>query len=72
LEKLGFPWILSTEMSLFNGLRTNFAETFIRAPYAPQGSEGRRARPSVVINNAFELVFSRAYFLHAYDSSIDF
>jgi hypothetical protein len=33
LEKLGFPRILSSEMSLFNELRANFAETFIRAPY---------------------------------------
>jgi hypothetical protein len=26
LEKLGFPWILSSESSLINGLRGNFAE----------------------------------------------
>jgi hypothetical protein len=28
LEKLGFPWILSSEMSLFNGLRENFSKNF--------------------------------------------
>ena len=28
LEKLGFPWILSSGMSLFNGLQGNFSETF--------------------------------------------
>ena len=43
LEKLGFPWILSSEMSLFNGLRANFAETFIRAPYAPREGRGKRS-----------------------------
>jgi hypothetical protein len=26
LEKLGFPWILSSESSLFNGLRVIFAD----------------------------------------------
>jgi hypothetical protein len=28
LEKLGFPWILSSEASLFNGLRGNFVGEF--------------------------------------------
>jgi hypothetical protein len=28
LEKLGFPWILSSESSLFNGLRAIFCGTF--------------------------------------------
>jgi hypothetical protein len=31
LEKLGFPWILSSESSVFNGLRGIFAEEISRA-----------------------------------------
>ena len=32
LEKLGFPWILSSEMSLFNGLRAMFAMRIFEPP----------------------------------------
>jgi hypothetical protein len=46
LEKLGFPWILSSEMSLFNGLRANFAEPFIRAPYGAWTALGSRVQSS--------------------------
>jgi hypothetical protein len=31
LDFLGFPWILSSEMSLFNGLRGIFAENIFSA-----------------------------------------
>ena len=34
LEKLGFPWILSSEMSLFNGLRGIFVEIIFLRPFA--------------------------------------
>jgi hypothetical protein len=40
LEKLGFPWILSSEMSLFNGLWANFAENFIRALLLSHAGQG--------------------------------
>jgi hypothetical protein len=35
LEKLGFPWILSSEMSLFNGLRAIFGKSFLCAVRGP-------------------------------------
>jgi hypothetical protein len=35
LEKLGFPWILSFEMSLFNGLRAVFGKSFFCAVPGP-------------------------------------
>ena len=41
LEKLGFPWILSSEMSLFNGLRAIFAKKNSRSP-SPAFEGGRR------------------------------
>jgi hypothetical protein len=49
LEKLGFPWILSSEMSLFNGLQRIFAERFIRAPSAPRepGKQPKRRAQSL-------------------------
>jgi hypothetical protein len=34
LEKLGFPWILSSESSLFNGLQWIFAEEKYSRPFA--------------------------------------
>jgi hypothetical protein len=34
LEKLGFPWILSSETRLFNGLRRIFAEQNFSRPFA--------------------------------------
>jgi hypothetical protein len=33
LEKLGFPWILSCEMSLFNRLRANFPRKILFGPF---------------------------------------
>jgi hypothetical protein len=33
LEKLGFPWILSSESRLINGLRAVFAGKIFRAPF---------------------------------------
>jgi hypothetical protein len=50
LEKLGFPWILSSEMSLFNGLRENFAEHFIRALDAPRGAGKQPKRRAQSLN----------------------
>jgi hypothetical protein len=41
LEKLGFPWILSSEMSLFNGLHAIFAEKKFHAPSWPAAGFGR-------------------------------
>jgi hypothetical protein len=40
LEKLGFPWILSSESSLFNGLRVTFAERNFSRPFARNGGIG--------------------------------
>ncbi len=40
LEKLGFPWILSSETSLFNGLRGIFAEKNFSRPLARRGGSG--------------------------------
>jgi hypothetical protein len=37
LEKLGFPWILSSESSLFNGLRGIFAGINFSRPFARDG-----------------------------------
>jgi hypothetical protein len=37
LEKLGFPWILSSQSSLFNGLRWIFAERNFSRPFAAGG-----------------------------------
>jgi hypothetical protein len=41
LEKLGFPWILSSESSLFNGLRGIFRKRNFARPFALGGSGGR-------------------------------
>src|ERR1700729_2312666 len=35
LDFLGFPWILSSESSLFNGLRGIFAGEIVLAPFRP-------------------------------------
>jgi hypothetical protein len=35
VEKLGFPWILSSESSILNGLRWIFAERNFSRPFAP-------------------------------------
>jgi hypothetical protein len=35
LDFLGFPWILSSESRLINGLHRIFAEKFFRGPFAP-------------------------------------
>ena len=44
LEKLGFPWILSCEMSFFNGLRGIFREKNSRAPVPRRAAErGKRS-----------------------------
>jgi hypothetical protein len=40
LEKLGFPWILSSESSLFNGLRGIFAERNFSRPFDRGGGMG--------------------------------
>ena len=37
LDFLGFPWILSSEMSLFNGLRWIFEINFFMARFGPRG-----------------------------------
>jgi hypothetical protein len=44
LEKLGFPWILSTESSLFNGSRRIFAEPIFMALYPPTFAALRHER----------------------------
>jgi len=36
LDSLGFPWILSTEMSLFKGLRASLREFFSRSDLSPR------------------------------------
>jgi hypothetical protein len=45
LERLGFPWILSSESNLFNGLRRIFAERNFSSPFAaaPEPWNGRPA-----------------------------
>jgi hypothetical protein len=45
LEKLGFPWILSSETRLINGLRGIFAEKFFVTllPLGAVGAPGRNA-----------------------------
>jgi hypothetical protein len=45
LDFLGFPWILSSESILFNGLRGIFAERNFSHPFAIGGSAG--AAPTV-------------------------
>ena len=45
LENLGFPWILSSEMSVFNGLRRIFAEKILRV--ASPGVETPGRKPAV-------------------------
>jgi hypothetical protein len=40
LEKLGFPWILSYETSLFNGLHGIFRENNIGRPFALDAAAG--------------------------------
>jgi hypothetical protein len=40
VEKLGFPWILSTELSLFNGLREIFAGRKFSRPIARSSGAG--------------------------------
>jgi hypothetical protein len=45
LDFLGFPWILSSESSIFNGLREILAEKSFRGPFAPwsvRSAEGRQ------------------------------
>jgi hypothetical protein len=44
LEKLGFPWILSSETSLFNGLRWIFAERKFLGSFTRGGGERRDGR----------------------------
>jgi hypothetical protein len=41
LEKLGFPWILSSEMSLFNGLRRILGGENFSAPLAHEAGRNR-------------------------------
>jgi hypothetical protein len=43
LEKLGFPWILSSESSLFNGLRGIFCEEKFLSPFAAAAAAAGRA-----------------------------
>jgi hypothetical protein len=56
LEKLGFPWILSSESSLFNGLRAHFCENiFVSLPGRRGGARrscraGRFAIPRLLPN----------------------
>ena len=38
LEKLGFPWILSSESSVFNWLRAILGVSFFDARFSPRGS----------------------------------
>jgi hypothetical protein len=42
LEKLGFPWILSFETSLFNGLRWNFRWKKFPTPFSAIRRAGTR------------------------------
>jgi hypothetical protein len=48
LEKLGFPWILSSELSIFNGLRWIFAESKFARPFAA-APELRERRPTILV-----------------------
>ena len=41
LEKLGLPWILLSESSLFNGLRRKRSEEFLGPPFPTQAARGR-------------------------------
>ena len=43
LEKLGFPWILSSETSLFNALHGIFAEKKFARSFGPRGGSAGRA-----------------------------
>jgi hypothetical protein len=40
LERLGFPWILSSESSIFNGLRWIFAQRNFSRPFAAAPGNG--------------------------------
>jgi hypothetical protein len=54
LEKLGFPWILSSESSLFNGLRWIFREQNFSRLFAlegPRGNERLGGRGYAVVQN---------------------
>ena len=50
LEKLGFPWILSSETRLINGLRGIFGEKFFVTPGSPEKPE--RARKVEAVRRA--------------------
>jgi hypothetical protein len=47
LERLGFPWILSSESSIFNGLRWIFAERNFSRPSAA-APEPRERLPAIL------------------------
>jgi hypothetical protein len=47
-EKLGFPWILSSESRLINGLQEKIEESFFYSPFSPEnGHRGSLALDSV-------------------------
>jgi hypothetical protein len=57
LEKLGFPWILSTESRLIKGLRGKSADYFSRRPSPPRetrrdGAYGRGHAERRIIHEA--------------------
>jgi hypothetical protein len=47
LERLGFPWILSSESSTINGLRWIFAEINFSRPFAA-APEPRERQPTIL------------------------
>ena len=70
MEKLGFPWILSSEMSVFNGLRgTLRGKIFVGPPAHERGPDGSgrvygmRKRGSVHETNLTIILVSRKQLL---------
>jgi hypothetical protein len=48
LEKLGFPWILSSELSIFNGLRWIFAENKFSRFFGRRRPNRGKRRPTIL------------------------
>jgi hypothetical protein len=70
LEKLGFPWILSPESSLFNGLHgifagEKFARPFARRQRAKAEAMGVEVREGKIAHgpSVTQLLFFRNYLL---------
>jgi hypothetical protein len=59
LERLGFPWILSPESSIINGLRGIFAEKISRA-LLPARQNPRGRQPKILACGKGRLVMGQA------------